>query len=56
MIEIIEELINIIGEMALGNNEGRWGDRIWTQEILERLLREKDNLSAIKSLNGNEPK
>lgn len=36
-----EELINILGEMALGNNEGKWGDRIWTQEILERLLRLK---------------
>lgn len=36
-----DELINILGEMVIGNNEGRWGDRIWSQDLLERLKRLK---------------
>jgi len=36
-----DELINILGEMVIGNNEGKCGDRIWSQELLERLKRLK---------------
>lgn len=36
------ELINIIVEIVIGDNEGRWADRIWSQEMIERLIKIKN--------------